>query len=416
MIALADCNNFYVSCERVFNPTLKNKPVIVLSNNDGCIIARSNEAKALGFKMGEPVFKKYNIIKKYNIAVYSTNFSLYGDMSNRVMSLLCYEFPQTEVYSIDEAFLNFEGIQETKQVAHQLRSKILKYTGIPISIGIAKTKTLSKIANMIAKKRDDGVYVLNEPTIINNYFDKTSISQIWGIGNNLTKFLNKNNVSTITQFINIHEKWIKNNISTIVWKIQQELKGNQYFLLNDTPNRKQSIRTSRTFKKDLKTLDQLKQAISSYTMNCAQKLRKQDCVAKYISVFITTNLFSNQNKQYSQHKSYLLDIPTNDSFELVNIAMKLLKSIYSKNYIYKKAGVVVGDIVSSNDLQMHLFDDITDRNSRIKLMEAIDSINRMFGKEKIKIATQGIQNNWKMKQMNLSPSYTTRWEDILSVR
>ncbi len=415
MIALADCNNFYVSCERVFNPTLKNKPVIVLSNNDGCIIARSNEAKALGFKMGEPVFKKYNIIKKYNIAVYSTNFSLYGDMSNRVMSLLCHEFPQTEVYSIDEAFLNFEGIQETKQVAHQLRSKILKYTGIPISIGIAKTKTLSKIANMIAKKRTDGVYVLNEPKIINKYFDKMSISQIWGIGNNLTKFLNKNNVFTITQFIKIQEKWIKNNISTIVWKIQQELKGNQCFLLNDTPNRKKNIRTSRTFKKDLNSLDQLKQAISSYTMNCAQKLRKQDCVAKYISVFITTNLFSNQKKQYGQYKSYLLNTPTNDSIELVKISMKLLESIYSKNYIYKKAGVVVGNIVSSNNLQMHLFDDITDRNNRIKLMEAIDSINRIFGKGKIKIATQGFQNNWQTKQMNLSPSYTTKWEDILSI-
>ena len=242
-----------------------------------------------------------------------------------------------------------------------------------------------------------------------------NISKVWGIGSNLTKFFYKYHIHTISQFIRINDDWIKNNISIAIWKTQQELKGKQYFLLDDTPIKKKSFCTSRTFKQEIKSFDKLKQAISTYTMNCAKKLREQKSYARYISVFIKTNPFSSRSNQNNKHKGILLDVATSDSIELVSIAIKLLKSIYNKHYVYKRAGVVVENIISSNEIQMHLFDKIPDREDRKKIMKAIDTINRTMGKEKIKIASQGIENNWQMKQTNLSPCYTTRWEDILSI-
>ena len=272
MIALADCNNFYASCERVFNPKLKNKPVIVLSNNDGCVIA-SNESKALGVKMGEPAFKIKDIIEKNKIYVFSTNFALYGDMSSRVMSILRDELPSIEIYSIDEAFMDLSSISNYSDITFKIKSKVSKSTGIPVSFGVAKTKTLAKIANYIAKKHtDSNVFIMHETEKILKHFP---LSEIWGIGKSHSKMLNQCGVKTAFDFINLDEKWVQKNMAITGLKILRELKGEQCFLINEQPQRKKSICTSRTFPKDTGNLNFIQESISNYAARCAEKLRKQ---------------------------------------------------------------------------------------------------------------------------------------------
>ena len=413
MIALADCNNFYVSCERVFNPKLKNKPVLVLSNNDGCIIARSNEAKRLGFKMGEPAFKKREHIKNNNVNIYSTNFSLYGDMSNRVMSILADELQQIEIYSIDEAFLKLNGVEKKEAYALKIKQKIHKYTGIPISIGIGKTKTLAKIANMVAKQTKKGVYYIKSNAQIEKILKKTNVSKIWGIGKNRTQQLYSFNIYTAEQFRKKESSWIKKKMSTTMLKTKEELNGRQRFTLQSRPDKKKNICTSRTFYKEIKSINDLEKQIATYAMNCAKKLRKQKSSARAITVFIQTNRFKKQQMNFS--KSLFFETPTSDSLEIVKNAIELLLTIYDSNFQYKRAGIIVSKIIPTEKNQINIFDPI-DRRKRKKLMIAIDKINEKIGKNKIKIGTQGRSNSWKMKQQNLSPCYTTRWSDIIEAR
>ena len=412
MIALADCNNFYVSCERVFNPKLKNRPVLVLSNNDGRIIARSNEAKKLGFKMGEPVFKKKEIIKKNKVNIYSTNFSLYGDMSNRVMSILADELQQIEIYSIDEAFLKLNGIEKKEDYALKIKQKIHKYTGIPISIGIGKTKTLAKIANTIAKQTNKGVYCIKSIAQTEKILKKTNVCKIWGIGKNISRQLYSFNIYTAEQFRKKDSRWIKKKLSITMLKTQEELNGQQRFILQTRPDKKKNICTSRTFYNEIKSIDDLEKQIATYAMNCAKKLRKQKSSARAITVFIQTNRFKKQQRNFS--KSIFFETPTNDSLEIVKNAIELLLAIYDSGFQYKRAGVVVNKIIPTEKNQINVFDPI-DREKRKKLMEAVDKINEKTGKNKIKIGTEGRLNNWRIKQQNLSPCYTTRWCDIIEV-
>ena len=413
MIALVDCNNFYASCERVFNPKLKNKPIIVLSNNDGCVIARSNEAKSLGIKMGEPVFKKKEEIKKYKIHVYSINFALYGDMSNRIFSILLNDFSETEIYSIDEAFINFNGIRFPKKEALKIRKKILKYTGIPVSIGIGKTKTLAKLAGNIAKKKKNGVYVIKNKRTRMEAFKRQPIENVWGIGKKRATFLYKYKIYNVIDFMKADNDWVRKKMSTTVLKTQKELFGQKQFLLEKTPERRKSICTSRTFLKETKNIQVLTSAISTYTMKCAEKLRKEKCNAGYISIFIGTNPFKENHQSCT--KGSLLNVSTNDSIELVKEAIRLLKSIYKPNQKYKKAGVIMGKIRSTETIQTNLFDSIENRKKRRNLMKSIDIINKRIGKEKIKIGIQGETKNRKIQQQNRSPCYTTKWKDLLSV-
>ena len=417
MIALADCNNFYASCERVFNPKLNNKPIIVLSNNDGCIIARSNEAKALGLNMGEPVFKKRSIVEAHNVYVFSSNFALYGDMSNRVMSILIEESPKIEIYSIDEAFIDFEGIEEYYDVAIEICNKIKKFTGIPVSIGIAHTKTLAKIANSIAKKETyKGVYALTENNQIQETLKKIPISKVWGIGRRYTDLLNKLKIYTAYDFSCLNAHWVEKNMTIMGVKTLKELRGEKCLDIDANSVHKKTICTSRSFGRDISHLSELKQSVSTYAFRCSEKLRQQNSCARYISIFIHTNPFKLSQKQYQGYRCMKFDQATNDSFEIVNAAMSLLKQIYKKDFKYKKAGVIVGGIVPEENIQLNLFDKVKNTIERKELMKAMDLINKTMGRDKVRLLSQGFNYKWGLKQEKISSCYTTRWSELLVVK
>jgi len=416
MIALADCNNFYASCERVFNPELKDKPIVVLSNNDGCIIARSNEAKILGIKMGEPVFKVRDIIDNNNVYVFSTNFALYGDMSSRVMSLLSDMSPEIEIYSIDEAFINFTGVKDSVQLASKMKSIIAKSTGIPISIGIAKTKTLVKVANYIAKKQTaNGVYALTEQPQIENALKELPVSKLWGVGSRHLQMLNSYGINTAYDFIQLNEEWVLEKMTIMGLRMQRELKGDPCFGIDAYPSRKKNIRTSRSFGVKVKSLQTIQESIIAHAARCAEKLRIENSCARYVSVILRTNPFSKSQDYYCGYKSINLDIPTNDSMEIISAAKILLGSIYKKGLIYTKSGVIVGDNVPADQVQLNIFYSEQGKEKRKNLYKSVDFINQTMGRDKIQLLGQGIEKKWKLKRENLSPCYTTRWTDLLRV-
>ena len=416
MIALADCNNFYASCERVFNPGLKNKPIVVLSNNDGCIIARSNEAKSLGIKMGEPVFKARDVIKKNNVYVFSTNFALYGDMSSRVMSLLDDMSPEIEIYSIDEAFMNFEGIKDQLGIASHIRRTIKKSTGIPISIGIAKTKTLAKVANYIAKRRTKrDVCLLTGQDNILKTLKCLPISKIWGIGSKYSRILNSYNIKTAYDFIQLNEEWVLKKMTIMGLRIQNELKGKPCFSIEKSPSYKKNICTSRSFDGTVEELQLIQEAITTHAVRCAEKLRAEKSCARYVSVVLKTNPFDTLGEYYSGYRSIALSIPTNDTLKIVRSANIILKSIYRKGLTYKKTGVIVGDIIPEDQVQLNLFDTEKDHISRKNLYGALDRVNQKMGRDKIQILGQGIKKRWGVKRQRVSPCYTTQWDQLLKV-
>ena len=416
MIALADCNNFYASCERVFNPGLKNKPIVVLSNNDGCIIARSNEAKVLGIKMGVPVFQVRDIIDNNNVYVFSTNFALYGDMSSRVMSLLSDISPEIEIYSIDEAFMNFTGVKDSVHLASRMKSVVTKSTGIPISIGIAATKTLSKVANYFAKKQTaNGVYALTEQQQIVQALKELPVSKLWGVGSRHLRMLNSYGINTAYDFIQLNEEWVLEKMTIMGLRMQRELKGDPCFGIDAYPSRKKNIRTSRSFGVKVKSLQTIQESIIAHAARCAEKLRIENSCARYVSVILRTNPFSKSQDYYYGYKSINLEIPTNDSMEIVNAAKILLGSIYKEGLIYTKSGVIVGDTVPADQVQLNLFYSEQGREKRKNLYKSVDFINQTMGRDKIQLLGQGIAKKWKLKQENLSPCYTTRWTDLLRI-
>ncbi len=293
MFALIDCNNFYASCERVFQPNLINKPIVVLSNNDGCVIARSNEAKSLGIPMGAPAFKYKKKFQDNKIEVFSSNFKLYGDMSNRVMSILSRFVPDIEIYSIDEAFMNFTGVRDSVDLASTMKSVVAKCTGIPISIGIAKTKTLAKVANYFAKKQmDKGVYLLVEKQQIIEALNKLPVSKIWGVGSRHLRMLNSYGINTAYDFIQLNEEWVLEKMTIMGLRMQRELKGDSCFGIDVYPSRKKNIRTSRSFGMKVKSLQTIQESIVSHAARCAEKLRMENSCARYVSVILRTNPFS----------------------------------------------------------------------------------------------------------------------------
>ena len=416
MIALVDCNNFYASCERVFQPKLENKPIVVLSNNDGCVIARSNEAKALGIKMGAPAFKMKPIFDYHNIHVFSSNFALYGDLSNRVMQILSQESPAIEIYSIDEAFLDLKGVKKLNKFSIDLRKKVGQWTGIPVSIGIAPTKTLAKVANRMAKKyKKDGVFLMKEPATITRILKHVAVDELWGVGRKYSKFLSQRGFQTAYGLVNASESWIRNNMTVNGLRMIKELKGIPCLTLEYETQRKKNICTSRSFGMDVKTLHELEEAVASYASTCAMKLRKEKSLTASILVFVKTNPFKEINSQYSPCQKAVLDVPTNDSMEITSQALSVLKRIYKDGFNYKKAGVIVGDIVSEESRQLSLFD-TKDIFKTKDIMNAMDDINRKMGRNKIRLAVQGFDRKWRLKQEKLSPCYTTRFEDVLEVK
>ena len=415
MIALVDCNNFYASCERVFNPKIDKKPVIVLSNNDGCVIARSNEAKTLGIKMGHPAFKLKNLIEEYNINVFSTNFALYGDLSKRVMNVMSTEVEKMEIYSIDEAFLDFTDYA-SKERGVAIREKVKKWTGIPVSVGIAQTKVLAKAAAHIAKKHTKaGVFMFDDENLIRRALNVFAVEDLWGVGTKTAQKLKAVGIHTALQFRECDSNWVNRNLSVNGVRLQKELFGEVCYPLELTRKRKQNICTARSFGSEIKQLSKLKEAIGSYANTCATKLRKEKSCCATVSVFLSTNPFNPQAKQYNPYKVIQLNVPTNDSMEIVKFAIKGLESIYRDDCIYKKAGVIVGRTVPQGQTQLSLFDSL-DRGKRKNINIAVDKVNSLMGKNKIHLAVEGNGRKWKLKQERLSPCYTTRFAEILEVR
>ena len=414
MIGLVDCNNFYASCERVFNPHLNKKPVIVLSNNDGCVIARSNESKDLGIKMGEPVFKIKEIIKNNNIHVFSSNFSLYGDLSNRVMNTLKSETKAIEIYSIDEAFLDFKDFIDLDR-AIKIKSKVQKWTGIPVSIGISFTKTLSKVANQIAKTKREGVCILDNDTVITRLLSNFPIEKLWGIGKNYTRRLKELNILTALDLREAPTSLLRKNFPVSIIRMQKELKGNMVYDLEILKNRKKSICTSRSFGKEINDFNNLKEAVCNFANNCARKLRQENSVCSKVSIFLMTNRFNLTVAQHNPTITMHFDTPTSDSMEIISATSTALRLIYASGFSYKKAGVVLHEIKSNKQIQMSCFD-IPKRKKRNKLMKSIDELNSIMGNNKIRFASQGFNEYWQAKRKKLSPSYTTKYEDILKIK
>lgn len=416
MLALADCNNFYASCERLFQPKLKDKPVVVLSNNDGCVIARSNEAKAVGIKMGEPAFKIKHLIEQNNVQVFSTNFALYGDLSKRVMSTLRSEVKKMEVYSIDESFMSLEGEGGLEEKALMLKQKVAQHVGIPISIGVAPTKALCKVANHIAKKHTKkGVFLLEDEKLIERALKWFPVEELWGVGRRYAKKLNGIGIHTAWELCQLDDNWIRRNLTVGGLKLVKELKGEQCFPLEETTSRKKNICTARSFGKEIATLQELKEAVSNHANTCAKKLRKEKSACNKLTVFISTNPYKPKAKQYYGVKSFTFDTPTSDSMEIVKAALDILKLLYRDDCIYKKAGVIVGDIVPEEQVQLHLFDTI-DRDKRKAINLAVDNINNRIGRDKVKLAVQGYGRKWRLRQEKLSPCYSTRFDEVLIVR
>ena len=417
MFALIDCNNFYVSCERVFNPSLNGRPVIVLSNNDGCAISRSDEAKKLGIPMGAPIFKYKSLIKKHNIVVLSSNYPLYADMSHRVMNIISEFTPDIEIYSIDEAFLKFSGFDNIDlfSYASLMRKRILKWTGIPTSVGIAPTKSLAKLSNKIARKypiQTKDVYLLDTEHKRLKSLRYFKLNNIWGIGKRLTRRLELVGCKNAFDFVKLPEKWVKSNLSIVELKIQQELKGIANLNLESFASKK-SIATTRSFDNPVSDLYKLKERVSTFTLSCAEKLRRQNSISNIMIVFIRSNFFRKDLKQHSCSRVVTLPYPTNSSFVLNNYALKAIEEMFEPNISYKKAGVIVTSLLPSDNYQLGIFENEDYRHK--PLMKTIDRINLRYG-DKIKLANQDLTKKWKMKQEFLSPSYTTKISDIIKIK
>ena len=418
MFALVDCNNFYASCERVFDPRLEQRPIVVLSNNDGCVIARSNEAKALGIAMGEPAFQKEEVYAKHNVAVFSSNFALYGDMSQRVMRTLAQHSAAMEIYSIDEAFLECGGLTADglDRFGSQLRKTVKQWTGIPVSIGVAPTKTLAKVANHVAKRLPDnsGVCVLEKDETIEYCLKKLPVEKLWGVGQRYALFLRSWGINTAWDLRRMPEGWVKDNMTVVGLRLQKELKGEPCIPMEHNPQKKKEICTSRSFGTMVTELDELKQAVSMYATRCAEKLRTQNSCTNLVNVFLHTNPFRPDLPQYKNVRLVRLPVASNSTLTIVQSALRGLESIYMKGYQYKKAGVIVSGLVPSNTIQYNVFHS-TDEDRHMRLMTAMDKVNDREGRDVLRVAEQGFTRRWTLRQERLSPCYTTRWADFMTI-
>ncbi|MDC0533628.1 Y-family DNA polymerase [Candidatus Pelagibacter sp.] len=397
-LALVDCNSFYVSCERLFNPKIRRKPVVVLSNNDGCIISRSNEAKALGIKMGEPYFKAKDIIVKNKVEVFSSNYSLYGDLSRRVMRTLKRFNSEIEVYSIDEAFIDLSNFpdQDVEKIGKEIRETVLQWTGIPTSIGIAKTKTLSKVANHIAKKKQSGVTNLIGIDNLDPILEKVEINDIWGVGKQLTKFYQKNGIYNAKQLKNKSNTWIKKSSNVLGSRTAMELRGISCISLETTQAKRKSCVVSRSFGKRIEKFQELKEAVASYCLNASEKIRSESLVAKAITVFVRTSPFQRNFGYYSNAKTIDFPIATNNSIEIVKTAVSILEAIFKNGYQYQKAGVMLTGL-RNDDGRKNLFS--SEKDEKINsLMRSIDNTNYRYGRSTLSLASAGVHKKWNMKR------------------
>ena len=410
-IALVDCNSFYVSCERLFNPKIQKKAVVVLSNNDGCVISRSREAKDLGIKMGEPYFKVKELVKKNKVEVYSSNYALYGDISRRVMKVLKTFSPKVEIYSIDEAFIDLSFIDEkgVEDYGREIRSRVLKWTGITTSVGIASTKTLSKVANHIAKKEKAGVIYLN--TNIDEKLKKFPIEDVWGVGKQLSKFYHKNNISNAYDLKNVSNTWVKKGTNVLGAKTAMELRGIPCIDLQIDQETRKNCCVSRSFGRKVKDLNELEESVITHCLNAAEKIRADDQIAKTITVFIRTSPFDKNRRYYSNSKTIDLAIPTSNSIELIKNAVKALTDIYKYGYAYQKAGIILSGLKDANQNDQNLLTPLLENKSK-KLMKAIDYTNTKYGRYAISIAQAGLSKGWKMRREHSSKIDTASFDSL----
>lgn len=415
-IALIDGNNFYVSCERVFNPTLEGRPVIVLSNNDGCAVARSNEAKALGVKMGAPWFQLKDLAKKHGIIALSSNYALYGDMSNRMMSVLAKYSPDQEIYSIDECFLGLEGFAHYDLVAHAqaMRRQVRQWVGIPVCVGIAKTKTLAKLANHCAKKGFAGADSVCDFGRLSDadqsvLFSTIEVGEIWGIGRQLSKQLIARGIDTVEALRTADPKVLRREFSVTMERIVAELNGESCVDLEDVAPAKQQIMSSRSFGKYLTDLDSLQEAVASYIAIAAAKLRHQGSVAGMVQVFIRTSPFRDHAPQYSKTLTIPLPTPSDDTLRLTQAALWGLRRIYRPGFEYQKAGIMLMDLVPAGIRQQDLFSAARNNDA---LMKVVDQINSAWGRGTLRSAAEGTAKAWSMKRERMSSRWTTRWDEL----
>lgn len=417
-IALVDVNNFYVSAERVFNPRLEGKPVVVLSNNDGCVVARSAEVKALGVPMGEPWFKLKDLARKHGIIALSSNYALYADMSNRVMSILADFSPSQEVYSIDECFLDLMGMQdELVRIGQDIRGRIRKWVGLPVCVGIAPTKTLAKLANHCAKKSlagQDGVcdFTAMPERELRPLLHDIDVGEVWGIGRKLSMHLKAGGIETVGQLREFDITRLRSRFGVVMERTVRELRGTSCLEMTDVSPPKQQIISSRSFGRYVTDLQELEEAVSTYMGRAAEKLRAQDSVAATAHVYIRTNPHKEDEPQYSPGMMVGLPFPTNDTRVLTEAVLVCLRRIFSPGFRYQKAGVMLSDIAPAGIVQGDLFAQSPSQQRSDRLMATLDRINGRMGQGTLRLASEGMAQQWKMKRGNMSPAYTTRWGEL----
>ncbi len=409
-IALVDCNNFFVSCERVFNPKLRGRPVVVLSSNDGCIIARSNEAKKLGIPMGAPHFQWADFLRAHDVHTCSSNFALYGDLSHRVMRTLEYFNPDLEIYSVDEAFLWVGDLADPVTHCRHIREKVLQWTGIPVSIGIASTKTLAKVANHKVKKTAalKGVY-LPSKSELDTILDSLPVEEIWGIGRRLTEFLAKRGIFTAAQLRDQKDAWVRKNLSVVGLRTVWELRGISCLPLEEATSAKQSIMTSRTFGRPILSKQELSEAIATYAARGAEKLREEGRVAGWMQVFI-------RGKEYGNAAQITLPEPSQYTPTIIEYAKTGLESIYRAGHAYKKGGILLGGLEPEDAYQRDLFATSIDETKQRAAMALLDRANAQFGYSVLQFAAEGTLRPWQTKRQHRSSCFTTRWDELLTIK
>ncbi|MGC6386587.1 translesion error-prone DNA polymerase V subunit UmuC [Ewingella sp. S1.OA.A_B6] len=420
MFALADVNSFYASCETVFRPDLRGRPVVVLSNNDGCVIARSAEAKKLGIKMGDPFFKMRDLFDKHKIVTFSSNYALYADMSSRVMTVLEEMSPAVEVYSIDEAFMNLQGVsncQNLEAFGREVRAKVLQWTGLTVGVGIGQTKTLAKLANHAAKKwsKTGGVVDLSLLARQRKLMALVEVGDVWGVGRRISKKLNDMGIKTALQLADAPTGLIRKNFNVVLERTVRELRGESCLELEEFAPAKQQIVCSRSFGDRVTEYELMREAICSHAVRAAEKLRGERQYCRYISAFVKTSPFAVSEVYYGKTAGTKLQIPTQDSRDIVAAATQCLDAIWQDGHRFQKCGVMLGDFYSQGVAQIGLFDEYKPRSNSEQLMAVLDGINHS-GKGRVWFAGQGIQKTWEMKRQMLSPAYTTRFADLMKVR
>jgi DNA polymerase V len=416
VFALVDCNSFYCSCERAFNPRLRGKPIVVLSNNDGCVVSRSNEAKALGIKTGVPLHHIKDLVKEHDVAVYSSNYTLYGDVSARIMRILTEFTPELEIYSIDEAFLSLKGFDHDTLIAYaeSIKETVYKYTGIPVSIGIGPTKVLAKLSNKVAKKTPNGVYSILHEADPAKTLHEFPVQDIWGVGRKSAEKLRAKGVSSAFDMVNASPTLVREMLTVVGARIQDELKGKSCISLEEAPKKKKQIVSSRSFGELLSDLEPIKEAMANHATRLGEKLREEGSVVNSFQIFMHTNPFRNQDVQYHGVATVNLPFGTSETNLLIGYALSAAESIYREKINFKKCGIIGMDICPKDQVQMNLFAD--NKAELFKpIINVMDEINARYGTQTLKFGSCGVKKHWEMRAEHKSKCYTTRFEDLVRV-